>query len=475
MLLQTQMIEDREYLQQKIQALQAAEEKGSNYLDALNSLKNELKTMATEARIQAETEQNKRKLERTEKGIKWLPFYQFDSAEGQSSWGLELMKEIAGGRRKRNKNRRIEVDDLMSNVSTSSSEESLEFSSNPRATKKEGPLPELDSEDFENFDSYSEEGVLGKRINKEERQHNLSIEEINEKQSSIKGTHSSNDESQNRSLYEFRKASKKFERQELVSENSEKKEKYKAHTQLLNNIIMEYGMTPENIQKFNLVEIAAKKNTVKNLQEVGLPIFGNQIYRQLKVWNRLPPSEVFNAQSVTWTPEEDARLTQLVSLLSNRKWKQISLYMDGKKPSQCYHRWFRVLCPKRVVTKWEDPIDDALLGLGALVYQRPSGKYKWVKISELFDGRRTDIQCRERFMNILEPNIKSGLANENAELAKNLYEKIGPKWSKIAKVVAGTTDNQIKRIVEKDILKNSTEISQTRSRYKRSSKKSETK
>ena len=68
---------------------------------------------------------------------------------------------------------------------------------------------------------------------------------------------------------------------------------------------------------------------------------------------------------------------------------------------------------------------------------------------------RTDVQCRERFKNILDPNLKS-IYNpqddlENQEIMR-LHQLHGDKWSKIAKHLGNTrTDNYCKRIVRQTL------------------------
>ena len=96
-------------------------------------------------------------------------------------------------------------------------------------------------------------------------------------------------------------------------------------------------------------------------------------------------------------------------------------------------------------------MEDVLLALGSLMFKRPSGKVRWVKVAELFEGRRTDVQCRERFVNILDPNLKPSMTNDKQIMAKGLFDKFGRQWAKIAKEVKGSTDNLVKRMVEKNV------------------------
>lgn len=444
-------MDTRSYLHEKLLALRSAENAAQAYLAAIESTLAKVKEVAAEAKRVADRDKERRVQIVTQRGIQGLPFYRFDSSEGQSSLGLEVMKEIGGDRRKRNRAGRVSQAELVSLVNTSSSDESSdEYTSK---LKKEEDLPPPEEEDFEDFDSRSEDGRLGKRLQQNTKPQSADYPISKQFNGRSSNSECSMDWSEKKAEWSGATKAGAFDQDQSHAE------KLQNHTQRLNTIIMENEMTPQNIQNFNLVEIAAKKNSAKHLQESG-PLFGLQIYRQLRVWNGMKPSELLSNQSVTWTPEEDSRLIQLVELFSERRWKQISIYMDAKKPSQCYHRWFRVLSPKRMTTKWDDPMDDVLLGLGTLMFKRPSGKVRWVRVAELFEGRRTDVQCRERFANILDPNLKTNLATENHELAKGLYNKFGRQWAKIAKEVKGSTDNLIKRIVERKAPVSSESISE---------------
>jgi hypothetical protein len=77
------------------------------------------------------------------------------------------------------------------------------------------------------------------------------------------------------------------------------------------------------------------------------------------------------------------------------------------------------------------------LGIALKIY----GNKKWSKIANHLEGR-TDIQCRERFCNILDPSLEevNWTANQDIKLL-SLYEKHGNKWSKIAREFGNRTDN----------------------------------
>ena len=71
----------------------------------------------------------------------------------------------------------------------------------------------------------------------------------------------------------------------------------------LKSIILEYGITPENVRQFDLAEIAAKKNSTRQLLKMQVPVFGLDLYMQMKRWYNLPPnpeSSVFTSPP-EWT------------------------------------------------------------------------------------------------------------------------------------------------------------------------------
>ncbi|KAF5778569.1 putative transcription factor MYB-related family [Helianthus annuus] len=53
--------------------------------------------------------------------------------------------------------------------------------------------------------------------------------------------------------------------------------------------------------------------------------------------------------------------------------------------------------------------------------------------------------CRLRWMNYLHPNVKRGkFTKEEEDVIISLHNKVGNKWSKMAKLLPGRSDNEIK-------------------------------
>ena len=138
-----------------------------------------------------------------------------------------------------------------------------------------------------------------------------------------------------------------------------------------------------------------------------------------------------------WTKNEDTILRKAILYYGPKNWQQISYCLDGRNNSQCFHRWMKGINPKIKRDKWTF-IEDLTLGVAlSKIYL----KKNWSKIANHLPGR-TDIQCRERWCNILDPTLEEVEWTEEEDMKLlNLNREFGNKWSKIAKEFGNRTDN----------------------------------
>eukprot|EP00938_MAST-03A_sp_MAST-3A-sp1_P001078 g1078.t1 len=116
----------------------------------------------------------------------------------------------------------------------------------------------------------------------------------------------------------------------------------------------------------------------------------------------------------------------------------ISKLVGTRSTVQCRQRWQKVLKPGLRKGQWNDS-EDALLR--SLV---KSNGTTWAVIAEKVPGR-TPKQCRERWKHHLDPRIKKSEWTEAEDrIIMAQHNKLGNKWSKIAKMLEGRTANAVK-------------------------------
>lgn len=147
-----------------------------------------------------------------------------------------------------------------------------------------------------------------------------------------------------------------------------------------------------------------------------------------------------------WTREEDEMLIALAEKYNEKHWKEISKRFVKKNSLQCFSRYKRIR-PGIVKGSWKKEEDVRIMEL-----VNKYGK-SWSKISKIL-GTRNGKQIRDRFINVLDPEIKKGKFSDDEDRKLiALFKQYGPKWATIAKYYPNRTADMIKNRFHSSIKK----------------------
>lgn len=138
-----------------------------------------------------------------------------------------------------------------------------------------------------------------------------------------------------------------------------------------------------------------------------------------------------------WTENE---YLQLVSLVREHgeNWERISHQFVNKTAKQCMQK-FKNSARSAKKGNWTEEEDRLLMD-----WIKRHGAVKWTECSKNIQGR-CGKQCRERWVNILNPGVKKGNWTEPEQtLIFDNLKKYFTSWSLMAKELEGRTENSIK-------------------------------
>jgi len=144
-----------------------------------------------------------------------------------------------------------------------------------------------------------------------------------------------------------------------------------------------------------------------------------------------------------WSEDENIKLQAAVAELGSSNWQLVSDRIGFATPNQCLQRWRYSLNPSMKKGKWTLEEDRLLIAACHQLGPKP----RWCDVAMAVPGR-TDRQCRERFRNRLDPDIKrSWWTKEEDERLLDAVALFPDRWAAIARhaELVGRTDVDCKR------------------------------
>lgn len=188
------------------------------------------------------------------------------------------------------------------------------------------------------------------------------------------------------------------------------------------------------------------------------PTIEPQLYHQGQILGNPAPAKssvrIWNKDQI----ESLFKTTKYYSMLTNKPLESlrfedftvIGAYY-GVSPLKCMKK-IREICVTGSLAAgaWSGSEDEYLVKLVN------SDLKKWGKIAELLNKNihnsmkiRSGKQCKERWVNHLDPNMKRDKWTQEEDLAiLKLHKTMGHQWSKISKIIGNRTDSAIKNRVK---------------------------
>jgi hypothetical protein len=180
----------------------------------------------------------------------------------------------------------------------------------------------------------------------------------------------------------------------------------------------------------------AVKKHGKQWVAVAEMVFGRASHQCRLRWTRVLDPATRKSEG-NWKGEEDAKLTEAVKKHGNN-WVAIAALVHGRTSEECHGRWVGTLDPANFwgKGKWTLAEDAKLIG-AMKIYGN-----NWVEVATLVPGR-TNVQCRERWINTVDPGKNKGKwkPEEDAKLTRAVKTH-GKQWVAVAAMLLGGRTNK---------------------------------
>ena len=130
-----------------------------------------------------------------------------------------------------------------------------------------------------------------------------------------------------------------------------------------------------------------------------------------------------------WTPDQDRRLTEAIGNLGAQSWSSVAALIEGKSGKQCRERWINHINPAIRREPWSAAEDMALIQAHARIGN------KWTELAALFPGR-TDNAIKNRWNSTIQRKVREESAF--AELAQVAAEEAAALGGQGSAAAAGT-------------------------------------